>query len=105
MQDLSSANIFSLLGLGGAPAGVKQMLAGRMITLLEKRVLIRVLDILPPAHQEVLLSLLDSGSEEDRTLFLQQHVPLIQKIIEDEVTKLKHESQQFGNRFAAAGAV
>lgn len=102
MQDLSKTNIFSLLGLTDAQSSMKQMLTGRMLVLLEKRILVRVLDLLAPAEQEVLLRLLDSGSEEDRTLFLQKHVPGIQKIIADEVTKLKHEAQQFGARFAAS---
>lgn len=104
MTQLLQQNILSLFGLSSATQGTKNELMGRLIELVEKRVLVKILDRLSMAQQEEFLRILEIGTDEEKTIFLQSHVPDIARLIDTEVAHLKQQAHHFGQRFATHAA-
>lgn len=104
MTQLLHQNILALFGLGSSSQATKNELMGRLIELVEKRVMVRVLDRMPPHLQEEFLRILEIGTDEEKTIFLQAHVPDVSRLIDAEVAHLKQQAQHFGQRFAAQAA-
>ncbi len=104
MTELLHQNIISLFGLSRASTGAKNQLLSRLVELVEKRVLVIILDRLTPEQQEDFLRILDNGTDEDRTIFLGQHVPDVGHLIDDEVNKIKLQARTFGAQYAPQAA-
>lgn len=100
MSSLFSDHILSLFGIGRASQPVKNGIMNRMVDLVEKRVMLTILDRLTSEQQEEFLRILEIGTEEERVVFLQKHIPDFSRLIENEVEKVKHESRQFAARLA-----
>lgn len=104
MTQLLHQNIIALFGLTAASPAAKNQVLGRLVELVEKRVMVAVLDRLPPEDQEEFLRIVDEGTDEERTVFLQTHVPDIGKMIDQEVMYVKQQAQQFATQHARAAA-
>lgn len=103
MTQLLHQNILALFGLGNSSQGTKNELMGRLIELVEKRVMVKVLDRMAPPQQEEFLRILEIGTDEEKTIFLQSHVPDVSRLIDSEVANLKQQAHHFGQRFATQG--
>ncbi len=104
MTQLLHQNILSLFGLINSSQTTKNELMGRLIELVEKRVMVKILDRLAPNLQEEFLRILEIGTDEEKTVFLQAHVPDVARLIDSEVAHLKQQAHHFGQRFAAQPA-
>lgn len=102
MNQFLHQNILSLFGYGNAPTPIKNEFTSRLMELVEKRVLVKVLDRLSSHEQEEFLHIIDVGTDEERVVFLQTHVPDLSKLIDVEVAELKQQAHQFGKKFAHA---
>lgn len=88
-------NLFNLAGLQSAPAAVKTALIADAVELLEKRLLLKILDRLSPSDEEKFLELLDGGTGEERQIFLARAVPDFPALIDAEVVRIKDEVRAF----------
>jgi hypothetical protein len=104
MTQLLHQNILALFGLGSSSQATKNELMGRLIELVEKRVMIKILDRMPPQQQEEFLRILEIGTDEEKTVFLQSHVPDVSRLIDSEVAHLKQQAHNFGQRFSLQAA-
>lgn len=102
MSSLFHQNILSLLGLAQATDDVKNQIMARLVELVEKRVLVAILDRLTAEQQDDFLRIMDRGTEEERAVFLRTHVPDLPKIIDSEVIKVKQDAHQFIGALATA---
>ncbi len=102
MTQLLHENIIKLFGLTNASSGVKGHILSRLVELVEKRVLIIILDRLTTAEQEQFLRIIEIGTDEERTVFLQTHVPDVGKVIDQEVMRVKQQATQFASHYAGA---
>lgn len=102
MSQFLQHSILSLFGLNKATQASKNEFMGRLIELVEKRVMVKVLDRLSPTQQEEFLRIIDIGTDEERTVFLQTHVPDLSKLIDAEVLTLKQQAHTFTQKFAHA---
>ena len=104
MTTLLHQNILALFGLSTSSQSTKNELMSRLIELVEKRVMIKILDRMAPQQQEEFLRILEIGTDEEKTVFLQAHVPDVARLIDSEVQHLKQQAHHFGQRFAAQPA-
>ena len=102
MTQLLHENIIKLFGLSQASTSVKGHILARLVELVEKRVLIVILDRLNPAQQEEFLRIIENGTDEERTVFLQTNVPDVGAVVDDEVLRVKSQATQFAAHYAAA---
>lgn len=103
MTQLLQKNILTLFGFGTSTSQqTKNELMARLIELVEKRVLVKILDRMPADQQEEFLRILDIGTDEEKTVFLQTHIPDLSRMIETEVARLKQQAHTFGQRFSTA---
>ncbi len=104
MSSLLHQNIISILGLANATDGVKNTVMSRLVELVEKRILVAIIDRLTSEQQEDFLRIMDRGTEEERSVFLHKHVPDLPKMVDQEVIKVKQDAHQFLNSLAASAA-
>ncbi len=101
MTSVLHQNIISLFGLASSSYGTKNELLARLIELVEKRVMVKVLDRMAPPVQEEFLRILEIGTDEEKTVFLQSHVPDVSRLIDSEVAHIKQQAHHFGQRFVS----
>lgn len=104
MTQLLQENIIRLFGISSASSPVKSQILSRLVDLVEKRVMVIILDRLSTAEQEQFFAILENGTDEERTVFLQTHVPDVGKVIDQEVIRVKQQAQQFAAQYAGAAA-
>ncbi|OGH60779.1 MAG: hypothetical protein A2848_03390 [Candidatus Magasanikbacteria bacterium RIFCSPHIGHO2_01_FULL_50_8] len=105
MTQLLHQNILTLFGFTATTSQqTKNELMSRLIELVEKRVLVKILDRMTAVQQEEFLRILEIGTDEEKTVFLQSHVPDVARLIDSEVVHLKQQAHNFGKRFSQAAA-
>jgi Protein of unknown function (DUF5663) len=84
-------NIIALLGIESLPDERKTQILEKIITLVQKRLLVRVFDSLIDSLQDELGKLLESGNVEATEIFLEQHVPQMGEWAQEETNNIKTE--------------
>jgi hypothetical protein len=90
-QDLSQQNLIKILGIEALPDAQKTKIADQTSELVQKRLLVRVIDSLPEEKREGFMSILDSGDEVGLGNFLHHHAPKFNEWLAEEVLKIKEE--------------
>jgi hypothetical protein len=88
-QDLLGENIIALLGLESLPDTEKLQMLEKMSLLVQKRVLLRVMDVLQDEDADK-MAVLEQNPQE-MMAFIAERVPNFQEIVDEEVLKLKAE--------------
>ena len=84
-------NLINILELGDLPEEGQEQLATEVEQILEVRVLNRAYDDLPQEKSELLDSYIQEGDPEQVMTFLQDEVPHLTQLFEEEIMKLKEE--------------
>ena len=83
-------NIVAALGLEALPEEKKAQLIDRMAELAEKRIILRLMEELPPkGHQE--FEKVAKKGDQAKMKFLQEKFPNLAEIVQEEVVKVKKE--------------
>lgn len=91
MVFLADENIIKLLGIGNLPDAQKISLVEKISELVQKRLLLRLLDKLSAPDQDALKVLLDKGDQQDLQKFLRSKAPDLGAWAAEEVVMVKKE--------------
>jgi|GEM_PF-3177129 len=89
-KTLLQQNIMNLLGLQGLPADQQIALIERIVELVEKRLSLRLVEVLNEDQLSQVSAVFATGTDEEKTAFLQS-IPNLQQMMEEEVLKIKQE--------------
>lgn len=84
-------NLIQILGLEDLPLEGQEQLAQEVEHILEVRVLNRAYDDLPDEKSELLNSFIEEGDPEKVMTYLQDEVPNLTQLFEEEIMILKEE--------------
>lgn len=90
MSTILQENIITKLGLGRLSVNKQADLVLRMAKIIQERIALRVMKLLPEAALDEYLKLADND-EIGANKFLSQKLPDYASIIEDEIVKFKQE--------------
>ena len=89
-QNILKQNIISALGISSLPDDKKVALIDKMAELVEKRIILRLMQELPKkSHQE--FEKIADEDDKAKMEFLQKSFPNLAEIIQEEVVKVKKE--------------
>lgn len=90
-SSLISANIFDELGLSALPGDDKVTLLQQMTTLVQKNLMLRIMDMLSADDAETLAALIDEKGAESPEVraFLLERVLNLDELLEEETLKVK----------------
>ena len=88
--NLLQQNIIGLLGLEALPNEEKIALLERMTDIVQKRVLLRVMEELPVKEQKKLAKM-GKKQPEEIMAYIEQKMPNFEPLVEEEILKLKKE--------------
>ena len=89
MQSLLNENIIALLGLEALTNEEKIQMLDKMSLLVQKRVLLRIMDLLQDEDADVMATL--ENNPQEMMAFVAEKVPNFTEIVEEEIMKLKAE--------------
>ena len=92
-QTLLQKNIMALLGLTGLPSDRQIALVNKMTELVEKRLMLRIIEEMKEEDKAEAERIFTSGSEEEKLKFLQTKTDF-QRLLEEEVVKVKQELKE-----------
>lgn len=84
-------NIIGILGIESLPDDQKMDLVDKASALVEKRIVVRMLNALDDKKRSEFENLVDSENQEAINLFLEQNAPKLGDWISQEVAKVKEE--------------
>jgi len=87
--DLLSENIISLLGLESLPEAEKQAMLEKMTTLIQKRLMLRVMDALSEEDAKKMAEM--EKNPQEILAFIAEKMPNFEDVVKEEVVKLKEE--------------
>ncbi|HHD92560.1 MAG TPA: hypothetical protein ENL06_03010 [Candidatus Portnoybacteria bacterium] len=79
------------LDLDDIPLDKKEEIAQKLTNIIQKKVLLRVADLLPDEKKEEFNKIIESDNQEEIDQFFSQNIPNIQEIINEEIETLKRE--------------
>lgn len=88
---LADENIIKLLGIESLPEERKRFLVGRFADLVQQRVLLRILEVLPEAEQESFKKILMEGKTDEIQSFLGKNQIDMVKFLQEEVGNVKKD--------------
>ena len=88
---IDQQNIINILGIESLPDDRKMALIDQMTDLVQKRLLVRILDSLQDTKREELLAMLEKDDSEALKSFLAANVPDMADWLMEEVNKIKVE--------------
>ncbi|MAG44707.1 hypothetical protein CL633_02355 [bacterium] len=93
-DDILKQNIIKELGLEKLPDERKIALLDKMSELIQKRLILRVLEILQEDDKKELEKIMEQKSAPDKVgQFLQKKVPNFEEVIKEEIIKFKQEAK------------
>lgn len=93
MPTILQENIIAKLGLNGLPVDKQADFILRMAKIIQERIALRVMKLLPEESLDEYLKIADND-EIGANQFLSQKLPNYASIIEDEIVKFKQEITQ-----------
>lgn len=94
-QTILQQNIITALGIESLPDERKIALIDKMAELVQKRISLRLMEGLSESDAESLAKL-ESGSQEQKTEFLQAKFPNLADIIQEEIVAVKNAVLEAG---------
>ena len=88
-MDLLNENIIGLLGLESLPDAEKAAMIEKMTTLIQKRLMLRVMDVLSAEDAKQMAEM--EKNPQEILAFIVEKVPNFEDIVKEEVVKLKEE--------------
>lgn len=88
-NDLLNENIIGLLGLESLPDAEKQAMMEKMTTLIQKRLMLRVMDALSEQDAQKMAEM--EKNPQEILAFIAEKVPNFEDIVKEEVVRLKAE--------------
>jgi len=88
-MDLLNENIIGLLGLESLPDAEKAAMIEKMTTLIQKRLMLRVMDALSEEDAKQMAEM--EKNPQEILAFIAEKVPNFEAIVKEEVVKLKEE--------------
>lgn len=95
----SEQNIINILKIENLDDAQKLALISQITELVEKRVLVKILDNLPSDKRNELMDLLDAGDQEQIDVFIGTNVPEFMNWLAEETLNVK---QELGEEMTAA---
>ncbi len=92
---IAEQNIISILGIESLPDERKVAMVEQITTLVQKRLLNRVLDMLSQTERDEFGKLLDEADQQRTNEFLERHVPNMPELLEEEITAVKQELSEW----------
>ena len=89
-QDLINQNIIGALGLQSLPVEKKQAVLNKMVELVQKRIMLRVMDGLAKEEAEKMADLEKNPLQ--MLAFIAEKFPNFEQIVVEEVEKVKEEA-------------
>ncbi len=99
LQDVLKDNIIAELNLKYLPYSEQVLLVNKIITLVEKRLLVRLSEILSAQDLEELGKVIEKNDQALINAFIQEKVPNFYEIIDEEVLRVKQELKDFVEKF------
>lgn len=94
---LEQQNIIKILGIENLPDEKKVEMVEKISTLVQKRLLLRLVESVPADKQTELAALLEKSDQDTLNAFLQTNAPQFPEWIVEEVTKVKQELTDLKN--------
>jgi len=88
-KDLLNANIIKLLGIEALPEDRKAAILDQVSDLIQRRIMLRVMDTLSEEEKDKMLEI--EKDSEAIAAFMADKVKNLEKIMEEEVLKVKQE--------------
>lgn len=88
-ENLLNENIIGLLGLESLPEAEKHAMLEKMTALIQKRLMLRVMDALSEEDAQKMARL--EQNPQEIFAFIAEKVPNFEEIVKEEVIKLKEE--------------
>ncbi|OGE81373.1 MAG: hypothetical protein A3H72_03780 [Candidatus Doudnabacteria bacterium RIFCSPLOWO2_02_FULL_48_8] len=88
---LNDQNLVQILGIEALPDERKLQLLEKVSTLVERRLVLRLLKSLSPAARAEFENILDSENEEAISLFMEKNAPDLMDWIVEETSKIKQD--------------
>lgn len=88
-NDLLNENIIGLLGLESLPDAEKAAMLEKMTTLVQKRLMLRVMDSLKEEDAKQMAEM--EKNPQEILAFIAEKVPNFENIVKEEVVRLKEE--------------
>lgn len=88
---LDKQNIINILGLQALSDERKAELINNATELVQKRLLVRILDSLSDSEQKEFNTILDQNNQDSFQQFLTEKIPNLPDLLTEETTKLKQE--------------
>ncbi len=94
-KKMLEANLITLLGLETLPLEKKVAMLNKTLELVQKRLMISMLNILDDANKAKFLELINSeGNEAEKDRFMKQHFPNLEEMVNEEIIKIKSELKE-----------
>ena len=91
-KEMLEANLIKLLGLELLPLEEKTKILQQTSELVQKRLMVRLLQELTEKEQEEFLNLVNAnGQDGKKEQFMSQHFPQINQMMDEEINKVKEE--------------
>jgi ElaB/YqjD/DUF883 family membrane-anchored ribosome-binding protein len=92
-QNFLEKNIIEELGLETLPEEQKITLLEQMTTLVQKRVMLRIMEVLTEVEKDEFEKLLEEKGEDAIEIanFLREKIPNLDELVKEEIVKLKKE--------------
>ena len=88
-QEIINANIIEVLGLGSLPEEQKIAMLEKMSTLVQKRVMLKIMESIGSEDADKMAEL--EKNPQEMLAFIAEKVPNFEAIVTEEIVKLKQE--------------
>lgn len=94
-KKMLEANLITLLGLETLPMEKKVAMLNKTLELVQKRLMISMLNVLDDANKAKFLELINAeGNEAEKDSFMKQHFPNLEQMVNEEIVKIKSELKE-----------
>ncbi|MFB6181673.1 MAG: DUF5663 domain-containing protein [Candidatus Magasanikbacteria bacterium] len=93
-QNLLEENLVTMLGIENLPDEEKSQILTKATRIAEKRIVLRVLDLLDEEKQEEFGQAVSSQDQEEIQSILQEEVDNFQELAQEEVVKVKQQLKE-----------
>ena len=88
---VGNENLIKLLGIESLPAENKVKLLEQVGELVEKRLILRVMEVLDEQKREAFISLLENNEQDQTIKFINSNIPEFASLLQEEVLNVKQE--------------
>lgn len=94
-KKMLETNLITLLGLETLPMEKKVAMLNKTLELVQKRLMVSMLNALDDANKAKLLELINAeGKETEKDSFMKEHFPNLEEMANEEIVKIKNELKE-----------